>query len=159
MKKLFFISLLLLVYSLTIYAQSESAIKKLSVLKKKQIAKLMNDIDDGMTIYANSTNDKVIVIATAETIKRIRKLATTIPKGLFRNTLLTVSGAWEKSLWFRYDEIGNAMMSMSARSEIIKIYKLESFAPEDRPTRLFEFAKTFFDMAADIAIDSGIPTN
>ncbi len=136
---------------------NDKAIQKLPLSKKKQISVLLKEIYLSTQIYLNSTDDKEIVVSTSLTTKKIRNLATTLPKGFFKDTLISSAGAWEKSLFFRYNEIGNATLSLAQRKEIIEVYKLEKIAPEDRASKLFDFAQAFFDIAADIAVASKVP--
>lgn len=137
---------------------ADIAIQRLPLAKKKQISRLMAEIAYSTQIYLDSTDDEEIVVSSAQTIKKIRASAAKLPKGFFRDTLVSGAGAWEKSLFFRYDELGNAMLSLAKRKEIIEVYKLKDIAPQDRASRLFDFAQSFFDIAANVAVASGVPT-
>jgi hypothetical protein len=72
--------------------------------------------------------------------------------------LISGAGAWEKSFLFRYEGIGGQQIPMARKKEIIEVYKLQNIAPEDRASKLFDFAQAFFDIAADVAVASGAPT-
>ena len=138
-------------------SSNDESIQKLPLSKKKQISVLLKEIYLSTQVYLNSTDDKEIVVSTTLTLKKIRNMATTLPKGFFKDTLISGAGAWEKWLFFRYDEIGNSTLSLAKRKEIIEVYKLEKIAPEDRASKLFDFAQAFFDIAADVAVSSEVP--
>lgn len=156
------VPLLILVFALTGFAQDSSqdaGVASLPLTKKNEIGRLLAEVYEVQAIYANSTDPKEITIAVALVVKDVRKTAESLPDGFLKKNLVAGAGAWEKSFYFRYDSPSEPRMSMSQKAEIIKVYKLENTAPEDRFSKLFDFAQAFFDIAADVAVASGVPAN
>lgn len=160
--KLYLVLILVLTFSFSVFGQddlSDPGIAKLPLVKKRQITRLLVDVLKAKEIYLEFTDDIKITAATALIVKNVRNLAATLPKGTLKDHLTAGAGAWEKSFFFRFDSPSQIMLSMAKKSEIIKVYKLQDIPPEDRSAKLFDFAQAFFEIAADIAVASGVPTN
>lgn len=138
----------------------DESIKKLSVVRKNQIGELLREIYVSKDIYLTSTDSDEIAQTSIATINEIRSFAESLPDGFFKANIITGAGAWEKSFLFRFEKETGQQIPLATKKQIIQAYKLENIQPEDRASKLFDYAQAFFDVAADVAVNSGVkPTN
>lgn len=161
--KIVITTLFLLLFSLSIFGQTndsssnvDETIATLSVKKKAEITNVLKIILDAVQAYGNSTNPKEISTKCLNATASARKLAKTLSDGFFARTLVSGAGALDKAFMFRYAEKYGFEITPEQRKEIVTVYKLGDIAPEDRADKLFDYAKAFFDIAADVAIASGV---
>lgn len=164
--KIAFTMLVLLIFSLSICGQTndsrpnvDESIVNLSNKKKADITSVLKIVLGAVEAYGNSSDPKEISAKCVVATTSAKKLAQTLPDGFFARTLVTGAGALDKAFMFRYAEKYGFEITPEARKEIIAVYKLGDVAPEDRADKLFEYAKAFFDMAADVAVASGVDPN
>ena len=133
-----------------------TGINGLSKNQKEQIKLFLSDITLAVRAYKNTDDSNDIAAKCDKLTVEIDNLTSSLPPGLFRNSLQQGSSALNLAYLFRYEKAHAIEIPLELRKQVIDTYKISDIREEERPAKIFNFAQAHFEIAARMAADEGI---